>query len=497
MSDAAFPGWSEGDLAAILAPLGARWLRAPATGVRVLPAGVSIDSRKVPAGGLFVAIAGERVNGNDFLDAAFAAGAAAAIADHPDRAAAARGPVLLVSSARRALALLAADYRRRLAGTRVIAIAGSNGKTTTTRLLAAALSAAWPGHWPEKSFNNDLGVPLTILACPPAARFLLCEVGSNAPGEVAALGAIVRPDAAVIVSIGREHLEGFGSLAGVAAEEASIAAALAPGGRLIATADSPELAAALAALALPARGVQTTTFGLAPHADLRPAAIDLGPAGQHVTLADGTAFTLPLLGEHNAVNALAALAVGRWLGLPDATLAAGLATARPAEMRLERSTIAGVDVLNDAYNANPESTLAALRTFVALHPRAPLGGRRIVVLGDHLEQGPGGPAVHEELGRAIAAHAAAGRLDALITVGPLAALAGVAARAGGLADIYGVPSTADPHAAAAAARINPGDAVLLKGSRGTRLERLADALRARAATDIATPSGSGHAVPAV
>jgi UDP-N-acetylmuramoyl-tripeptide--D-alanyl-D-alanine ligase len=499
----------------VAAAAGASWLIPPAAGAgdSTPLAGLSIDSRTLARGAVFVALPGDRFDGHDYIRAVIAAGAGMLLVERAGAIpAGCTTPVALVPSTRRALGLIAAAYRQRLTGTRVIAIAGSNGKTTTTRLIHAALATRLRGTAPAKSFNNDIGVPLTIFSAKPGDDYLLCEVGSNAPGEIAALAHIVRPDLAVIVSIGREHLEGFGSLAGVAAEEASIADGLAPGGVLLATAHAPELTHALAARSLPQRGITLQTFGAAPTSaqpDLTLATITTDRDGTAFTLADGSSFRLPLLGEHNAHNALAAVAVARRLCVPDADIARGLLTARGPEMRLERLHIAGVDLLNDAYNANPESTLAALRAFAGWSSvLAAPSARRVIVLGDHLEQGDHARAVHEELGRAIAgARFGPSRtdpLDLLIAVGPLAVHTAEAARAtSGVREVINIAALDAGGLQRVVECFAPGDAVLLKGSRGARLERIVAALRAREPEAVPQPthhrerSGPDHALPAL
>lgn len=477
---------------------GGRWLARPQEGPArgAAATGVGIDSRTVERGQVFIAIKGDRLDGHDFLVDAAAAGAGVLIVHDEARfASVASGlppglHVLLVPDTRKALGRLGAAYRRTLERTRVIAVCGSNGKTTTTRLIHAALGTKLRGTCPKKSFNNDIGVPLTILSAKTSDQYLICEVGSNAPGEIATLGAIVEPDIAVVTSIGREHLQGFTDLSGVAREEAAILKFVRPGGggAAIVTADSPELRACVQG----ATGV--LTFGRASDADVRltgfehvrsgaPADAahreheDAGePDAIRFTINGGAEFRVPLLGEHNALNAMAAVAVARRMGLHDEDTAAGLASAAGPEMRFQRLTLGGVRIVNDAYNANPESTLAALRTFAALEAGA---ARRVVVLGDMLELGPASAAAHAEIGRAVVE---LGCVDVLVTVGPAAGEAGrlvaLAWHDGG-SRVVAVPSADEAGAAQIASLFRPGDAVLVKGSRGMALERLVRAWQAR------------------
>lgn len=456
-------------------------------------AGVSIDSRAIKPGQVFIAIRGETFDGHDFVHSAIAAGAAVviidreiAVTDESKPPAGARDEqvcIIRVADTRKALLRLAGAYRNALEHTKVIAVCGSNGKTTTTRLVHAVLSARLRGTCPAKSFNNDIGVPLTILSAKESDQYLICEVGSNAPGEIAALGGVVSPDLAVITSIGREHLQGFGSLEGVAREEAAILGALRSPGAAIVTADSPLLSEALRAAA--AAGRTCITFGAADHADLRLTAFEhvcadpdaRAEAGSSVVPdcirfgVNGRAqFVAPLVGEHNALNALAAIAVGRRFGLSDPEIAAGLLKAVAPDMRLQRLTLAGIEVINDAYNANPESTLAALRTFASLHAKDP---RRVVILGDNLELGAAAEASHRELGRAVAS---LGCVDLFVAVGPLMACAAEEAAAQGLR-VHTLPDLDSGRDRAAAGLLRRGDSVLIKASRGMGLERIVQALR--------------------
>ncbi len=453
------------------------WLGVAGGGLESEEAGVTVDSRSVRPGQVFVAIKGERFDGHDFLPEAAAAGARSVIVQHEPR-----GPltddlgrpvaVIRVPDTRRALLRLAQAYRRALEGMKVIGVCGSNGKTTTVRLIDAVLSQRLRGIASRKSFNNDVGVPLTILSARPGHQYLICEIGTNAPGEIAALGSIVEPDVAVIVSIGREHLEGFGSLEGVAREEAAILRCIRAGGAGVATADAPALGPHLRAC----RDVALVRFGRDREADLRLTETSHEQGGWvRFTVNGRWRLRCPLVGEHNALNALAAVAVGRRFGLNDEEIAAGLLSVRGPEMRWERSNLGGVELVNDAYNANPESMLAAVRTFGGVYPTGPR--RRVMVLGDMLELGAAGEASHLEIGRVVAAEHLT---DVLVTLGPLGTLIARAARDGGLpgACVTALPEASDDACTEAARRVRPGDVVLLKGSRGVRLERVARALAA-------------------
>ncbi len=466
---------------------------------RQLPVqGVVIDSRVVQPGNVFVALKGPRHDAHAFVREVLARGAAFVIIERAeafDRAMleglSHQVSVVLVRSTHQALLQLAASYRKLLTRTRVIAVGGSNGKTTTVRLIEAALggSGALKGTASQKSFNNAIGVPLTILGASPLDQYLVCEVGTNAPGELQPLSHVISPDIAVITSLGREHLEGLGSLEGVANEEASIVSGLNPSGFVVLPSDAPLLVQAVQTrlargLGMPSKalvngarspdgGAQLITFGTDSTAQIRLEQVEESSEGVAFSLSDRTACRVPLLGRHNALNATAAAIVARRCGLSQAQIAAGLATVRPAEMRLElsRTRLAtSVDggelvVLNDAYNANPESMHAAFSTLRAVVPG--IGPARVVaVLGEMLELGEAGPAAHDEVAQA----ALASGVQHLVLVGELFRRTAQRLRAGGTQVDWFVGTAA--HAKDIARLLRAGDLVLLKGSRGTAVERV-------------------------
>lgn len=468
---------------------GGRWLARP-SGAGVEIAGASIDSRTLKPGEAFFALRGERVDGHGYLPAAAERGASLAVVEDEASARAAGGwpaAVLLVPSVRGALAAIASAHRDRLAGagTAVVGVTGSNGKTTTVRLIDAALSGGLRGTRSQKSFNNDLGLPVTLLGATPGDGYLVCELGINAPGEMAGLASLARPDVAVISSIGRAHLEELGSLAGVAREKSVILDHVRPGGCGVVIGDSewlaPELASRAGRLPLVRFG-----FGEASDADggVRVRAVEETDAGTAIEVsgrvgAGGRAgegasgeparFFIPgLHGRHNAGNAAAAVAVARRLGLADGAIAAGLLAFQPPEMRLERSTRAlrsggRCVVLNDAYNANPDSMIAGLE--MLSREVVERGGRRVAILGEMREMG---------------AHAWAGHRDVLeraralgltvVAIGPT--MAGAAREVFGAGGAVALEASDDAAMAAAAACVRDGDVVLVKASRGTRLERV-------------------------
>jgi len=450
-----------------------RWLKRPEDGVE--PVGVGTDSRADLTGRIFIAIVGERFDGHDYVDAAASAGARLAIVQReievdvlPDGFG-----VLLVEETRRALAQLALAYRRTLSGTRVIAITGSCGKTTTKRMIDAVLATTWPGTAAVKSYNNDIGVPLTILDARPTDRYLIVEIGSNAPGEIAQLGHLAEPDIAVVTNVGRAHLGGFGSVEAVAREKGSLVACLRPHGAAVVNADVPWLVQC-------ARSASTAiTFGESDEADLRLTNRRGGGDRCCFQVNGRQRFELALPGRHNALNALAAVAVGRRFAVPDEKITAALAALQPEPMRMAIEVCGGVTVFNDAYNANPDSTAAALDAFIEAAAEAT---RRIVVLGDMLELGQEADALHQDLGRAVIDVDSRRTIHRAVFIGELARHAAEAVRrVWPSSRCTHLPELDGDAIDVLAALVKPGDAVLLKASRQLRFERIAEALRTRPA----------------
>jgi UDP-N-acetylmuramoyl-tripeptide--D-alanyl-D-alanine ligase len=409
-------------------------------------AGVSTDTRTLRAGELYFALRGAAFDGHAFLPAAFEKGACAAVTD---RDSAGPGPRIRVDDATAALGDLAAAWRMTL-GARVIGVAGSNGKTTTKEMLAQILSPGRRLVKAQGSFNNHVGVPLTLFAARADTEIAVLEIGTNHPGEIARLGAVARPDLAVLVSVGAEHLEGLGSLDGVADEECSLMDHLRGGGRAVVHHD-PRI---LSRLRLPPGRV--TTFGMGPEADLHPR--DVGPG--RFTLR-GVPFRLGLLGDWNVQNALAATAAALQLGLSLEDCAARLAEFRGPKMRMERLDLAGVSILNDAYNSNPESATRAVLEF----SRWAEGRRRVAVIGDMRELGESSETYHRDLGRVLAESG----VDVVVGVGPAARW--VLEELRGRKEAYGFASV-DELRPRLDRLVREGDSVLLKGSRSLGLERV-------------------------
>lgn len=432
---------------------------------------VCTDSRQVQPGDLFVALRGEHFDGHEFVLEAIRRGAVAAmVAREWEQAAAVDCGLVVVTDPRRALGRLAARYRADFS-LPVVAVGGANGKTTTKELIAAVLRQQFPTLASEASFNNDIGVPLTLLRLEAAHQAAVVEVGTNHPGELAPLVALVRPRWGVITNIGREHLEFFGDLAGVAAEEGTLAEQLPADGCLVIPGDDPwsdRLAARTRA--------RVVRVGLSANNDWQARDIQVTVTGTTFTVEAPAPewsgdYQLRLLGRHQVINALFALAVGAGLGLSRETLRRGLAACAPAKMRLELWEAGGVRVLDDSYNANADSMRAALVTLQELGRE----GRRVAVLGEMAELGAHSRAAHEEVG-GVAAECG---VDVLLAVGRMAGVMAHAARAAGLKTVL----EADDVAAAGEVLehlVRPGDLVLLKASRAARFERLAARLRGAA-----------------
>jgi UDP-N-acetylmuramoyl-tripeptide--D-alanyl-D-alanine ligase len=418
--------------------------------------------------GRILRLPGERFDGHDFVAAALQRGVAGVVVSRPV-ANPGRGFAVLAGETLTAFGRLAAAHRSACRA-EVVGVTGSNGKTTTKEMVAHVLAADRPGTRSQKSFNNLVGVPVTLLSIRPEHRFAVVEIGTNAPGEVAHLSALARPDLAVVTSVAPSHLEGLGTVERVCEEETDVITGLADEGLIAANADSPGLAEAVRRKR---RGGQAVvTYGRSGSADIRLTDLVCRWDGCEFAVG-GTRFRLPVPGPHNAVNALAAVAVGRAMGLSDRTVAERLETVRLPDMRLQAERLTrgegpALTLINDAYNANPGSMAAALEVLKL----APSGTRRVFCAGAMLELGPGGPGFHRQLGRE-----AARWVDVLVAVGPMAedTAAGAKAASPGLP----VKTFADSDSAAAeiAALVRPGDFVLVKGSRGVRMEKLAEAVR--------------------
>ncbi len=461
-------------MAAIRAAVAGSWLRRPPEGSE--PTGLSIDTREGLVGKVFLAIRGERFEGNAFAADAARLGAALVVVDRAVGELPGTCGVLAVADGRRALGEIAHAWRKELASLTVIGVTGSAGKTTTRRLIHGALAEHLRGSASPKSFNNEIGVPLTLLAARPSDDYLVAEIGMSHPGEIHHLAGLVEPQVGVITMVGRAHLEGMGSIEAIAREKTSLLERLPAGGLAVVRGDSEAIQAALLARDL---GVSTIVrFGHAGRdLDLRLTRRTPTADGQVIEVNDRDRFTLRLPGEHNALNALAAIAVARWRGLGEDDIRAGLASVEPAGMRLERLTRGGVEFFNDAYNANPDAMVASIKAFAELTPHAE---RRVLVLGDMLELGGESGALHEEVGRVAGEVHRATPIHAAILVGAFATDTHRGLVGSGWQGESTVVAQLDPVGLAAVqAALRPGDAALLKGSRGSAMERILAALAGR------------------
>jgi UDP-N-acetylmuramoyl-tripeptide--D-alanyl-D-alanine ligase len=432
----------------------------------VITGPVVIDSRDAGPGALFAALPGARADGHDFAAAALAAGAVAVLATRP-----VGGPALIVADAAAALAALAAAVVARRPDLVIVGITGSAGKTTAKDLTAQLVETLGPTVSNRGSFNNEIGHPLTVLRVTAGTRYLISELSARGPGHIAALCAIAPPRLGAVLCVGHAHAGEFGGIEEVARAKGELPAALPDGGVAVLNADDPRVAAMAARTA-----ARVLTFGRDPGADVRATDVtvdDQGRASFTLTTAAGSApVALRLHGEHHVSNALAAAALATELGMGLDQVAAGLSAAVPrSRYRMEVvTTPAGITVVNDAYNANPESMRAALAALADMTA----GGRRgFAVLGQMTELGAESEGFHEEAG-VLAARAG---VAALIVVGEAAAAI--------LTGTKSVPSwsgellpVADARAAAGALeqRLSGGDVVLVKASHSVGLQAVALAL---------------------
>jgi UDP-N-acetylmuramoyl-tripeptide--D-alanyl-D-alanine ligase len=434
--------------------------------------GVSLDSRQTAPGDLFVAIPGERADGHAFLGAAFAAGAVAALVSRwpvEGPAGAAEGrTIVLVRDTGMALGTMAARHRRRFAF-RAVGITGSVGKTTTKDLIAAVLAGRFSTLVSEGNLNSDLGLPLVIFRARPEHEVAVLEMAMRGPGEIRHLARIARPEIGVLTNIGQTHLELLGTVEAVAAAKAELIESLPPHGVAVLNADDPWVRR------IAGRSTGRLLFyGTGPRTEVRgedPVSQgDRGVALTIVTPLGRARVSVPLPGLHNVSNILAAAAVGTVFGLAPADMAQSLSEVVAPRMRLQVRSAGGVTVIDDAYNASPASTLAAL----AVLDEIGSGGRRLFVFGDMLELGPYAARGHQEVGAEVVRRG----LDLLVTVGDLAggAAARAALAAGYPADRVLRCRDNQEVVAGLRERLLPGDTILVKGSRGMKLDEVVSAL---------------------
>lgn len=426
--------------------------------------GYSIDSRTLNPGDLFIAIAGERFDGHDYVQAALKKGAVGAIVQQGRSVAGDAKRLLPVEDTIKALQSLGAAARR-LWGKPLLAVTGSAGKTTTKEILAHLLATRFRVMKSSGNLNNHIGLPLQLLKLEAEHDIAVVEMGMNHAGEIRALGAIAHHDMAVVTVVAPVHLEFFESLREIARAKYEIIETLHSGGVAVLNADDDYVCQ----FGRDFKGT-VVTFGIHRAADVSAQKITLnGAEGSTFELVVGSVgeqVVLPLVGEHNIYNALAATAAAMERGITPSQVAAALAAIRPPDKRGQVLEIGGAAVINDAYNSNPRALEAMIDTLASMKAQ-----RRILVAGEMLELGPAGEEMHRECGR----HAAERKIDFVIGVRGLArALAEAACGAGAQSQFMETPEQAGEWLAQ---NLRPGDAVLVKASRGVKLERALEVLQ--------------------
>ena len=446
----------------IASVFGIRETQSSADGV---PSGISTDSRTLKAGDLFFALSGDRFDGHDYVKAVLDRGACGAVVKEPwaVRADPSMAPFLWpVKDPLCALQDLAARYRKTFL-IPVIAVTGSNGKTTTKEMVASILKIGHRIAKSEGNLNNAIGVSLSVCSWMWDDEFAVVEMGTNHFGEIRRLCEIVDPTHGVVTNVGKGHLEFFGDCEGVLRAKAELLDHLASRGRVFLNGDDPRL------YSVRGRVKDTVLFGFSERCDVRARELENDPSGRPRMEFQGKTVTLPVFGRHQLSNALAAAAVCTAFGVDPGTVCRGLQDFRPVAQRMEIiHSAAGVVVINDSYNANPTSTREALLTL----KRFPGKGRKIAILGDMLELGEASASEHEEIGNQVAEFG----LDAFFAAGPWMEHAAQRARQRKVPHVV--------HGALGKDLISPlmdflrdGDTVLVKGSRGMAMEVVADAIR--------------------
>ncbi len=432
---------------------------------------VTTDSRDVKPGDLFLAIKGERFDAHDFIDDTVAKGAAACVC-HGDwfkaRGEACAVPCVSVPDTVNALGRLANHYRRRVirVSAVVVGVTGTNGKTTTKGMIDHVLSGSFPGRAAPGSYNNQIGVPLTILSSELNDRYLIVEIGTNSPGEVDMLAEIASPNAAVITSISEAHLQGLGGIDGVAAEKVSLLRHVRPNGLCVVNTDRPEILPHLTG----ASRARLMTVGTNPTAKLCVANAR-GDIRHTTFVLDGRyRVELPMPGMHHATNAAAAFAIARWFGVAPEEIIERLRSFVPPGGRTRRLEMGGITVVDDTYNANPASLAAAVET---LKRGAP--GRRILVMGDMLELGPDSASYHRDAIRGVFDT----DIEILVTVGPITGEAAAATDQHRRATRVVVCEDAAAASEVLASILKSGDTVWVKASRVMELDRVVKDLAVR------------------
>ncbi len=413
--------------------------------------GWSIDSRSLAPGDLFIALRGPNHDGHDHLPQAFERGAIAALVDHP-----VDYPHVVVPDTQRALEDLGRRARTVHWGGTVVGVTGSAGKTSTKDIIAALLSPFIPTAKNEGNLNNHIGVPLSILRLPESAKIAVLEMGMNRAGEIRHLCSIAKPNIGLVTNVGHAHIESFGSIEGIAAAKGELIESLDAEGTAILNADDPFVAAFRS---LTPAGV--ITYGIRENADVHASAVQVTAEGAAFSV-NGTRFETSLAGLHGVRNILAAIAVAKAFDIDTAALAELVRDLRPGKMRGERFTHNGILIFNDCYNSNPDAARAMLDVL-----RDSPANRRIAVLGEMLELGRWAEPLHRDIGA----------YTAMQGISMLAGIRGAARHMVEAARHSGMPESAahffdNPLDAGNWVRqmAQPGDAILFKGSRGTRVE---------------------------
>lgn len=437
---------------------------------------VVIDSRQLQVGDCFVALPGDRFDGHEFVREALLAGAAGAVVSRsvPRTGLPGQRFLVRVPDTREALLRMAAAHRA-AHDTRVVGITGSCGKTSTKDMLGHVLGTAMPTVQSPRSFNNHIGVPLTLFQIDRDTRAAVVEVGSSAPGEVGRLAEVVQPEIAIVTNVAESHLEGLGTLAGVAAEKANLIRCLPSHGLAILNGDD----ARCNQMASETSG-RVVRVRVDSEAHLFATDVSFCGLGTTFRLMGETPVTIPRMGSHNVHNALFTIAAAQAMGMCRDDILAALCHLPHTRRRLECRQLGDITVVDDTYNSNPGSARAALKAFAGMQ----VPGRRIVVLGQMLELGESSVALHKDVGREVAN---AG-VDILVTVGRGARALAAGARRAGLArravrEVPDVPAAVDE----LLELLQPGDWLLCKASRRIGLDRVVDSLAHRI-------FGNGHGI---
>ncbi|WP_110112014.1 UDP-N-acetylmuramoyl-tripeptide--D-alanyl-D-alanine ligase [Bacillus sp. CGMCC 1.16541] len=430
--------------------------------------GVSIDTRTIKENNLFIPIKGENFNGHQFIKKAIENGATATLWNKDEPNPPEDIPVICVDDTLKALQMLAEAYRHQLK-VKVVGITGSNGKTTTKDMVEAVLSTTYKVLKTEGNFNNHIGLPLTLLRMKEDTEIAILEMGMSSRGEIEFLSQLAKPDVAVITNIGESHLQDLGSRDGIAEAKLEIVSGLHEDGKLIYTGDEPLLVSRLKD-----KSIKTVTFGQSETLDLYPISVEQQESGTRFTInkQQDQLFYVPVLGQHNVHNALAAIAVGRYFDLPFHKIAEGLKNLRLTSMRMEvQKTSSGLTIINDAYNASPTSTKAAIQLLKDMDGYE----KRIVVLGDMLELGDQEKEFHFEIGEFIDPT----YVDYVFAYGPLSTYIIEGAKQAFASERIAHFDDKEMLAKELKAVVSSRDIIVVKGSRGMKLEEVVNYLLER------------------